>query len=330
MQKVFSPMTTGNGAWILHKHLSDSIPGYDLKSVKPYYALFTPGLKLFEPSNGEYDIYHSAPDLGSAMIPKDVAVVHTFHNFYFDDFMLKHSSVSQRVYYLSLLKYSINKACQCSDRIVCVSDFIADLVLKYMPEHRPKIMVIKNGIDSEQFKPGQIPHDDAQVKILFAGNPTKRKGLEILLNFADSLPDNCILQCTSGARDVKIAEHPKIKLLGHVPHSQMQMLYQQSDILFFPTLREGLSLVSLEAMSCGLPIVTTKDTSQQELIDHKKGGFLCDINHLEQMLDGIKQLANNKSMREEMGAYNREKILKHFDSKRMVNDYQSLFSNLTS
>ena len=67
----------------------------------------------------------------------------------------------------------------------------------------------------------------------------------------------------------------------------MHKVYQQSDILFFPTLREGFGLVVAEAMACGLPVVTTDCSSLPELIDHGKGGYLCEPNNLEDMIGRI-------------------------------------------
>lgn len=324
--KIFSPMITGNGAWMLHKAMSETFENYCLTDINPYSAIFSPFLYTFRPEEGLYDVFHSAPDLGSWIIPKDIRVVHTFHNFYYDSCMIKKCSFSQRMYYLSLLKWSIQSACMRSDVIVCVSDFIANLVTQYLPEYRAKVTVIKNGIDTSLFLPRAKPATDI-VKILFAGNPTKRKGVDLLFKLADELPKNCVLQATSGARDISSITHPNIEWLGKVPHHEMPLIYQNADILFFPTFREGLSLVTLEAMSCGLPIVSTLNTSQSEAICSEKGGILCDYNDFPSMVTAIRRLADNPELRCDMGAYNRERAVREFDIKRMCNEYLQVFNS---
>lgn len=310
---------------MLHKSMSETFDNYFLTDIDPLLALFSPLLRKFKPAEGLYDVFHSAPDLGAWIIPRGIRVIHTFHNFYYDAYMLKRCSFSQRMYYLSLLKWSIQSACMRSDVIVCVSDFIANLVTQYLPVHRAKVTVIKNGIDTSLFLPRPKPATDI-VKILFAGNPTKRKGVDLLFKLADELPKNCVLQATSGARDISSITHQNIEWLGRVPHNEMPLTYQNADILFFPTFREGLSLVTLEAMSCGLPIVSTLNTSQGEAICSKKGGVLCEYDDFANMLAAIRRLADNPELRYDMGAYNREKVEREFDAKRMCSEYQQLFN----
>jgi len=325
---IYSPMPTGNGAWILHNMLSHAISNYHLHSLTPYQAIFPQFVNKEKNKLSNPQLYHSAPDLGSALIPKEGRVVNTFHNFYYDDFMLKYSSFSQKVFYLTVLKHYINQACQDSDYLVCPSNFIADLVIKYLPKYKQKIVIIKNGINLNLFKPKPPVQYNNKVKILFSGNPTRRKGLKALFAIAEQLDNGCVLQCTSGTRGISLSTHSNIEWLGNVPYEQMPEIYQQADILLFPTIREGFGLCVAEAMACGLPVVSTNCSSIPELIEHKKGGFLSDINDINDMLKKLNILINDPILRFDMGRYNVEKATTAFNSKRMVSEYQSLFESL--
>jgi glycosyltransferase involved in cell wall biosynthesis len=110
----------------------------------------------------------------------------------------------------------------------------------------------------------------------------------------------------------------------------MPQIYQQADILLFPTVREGFGLAAAEAMACGLPVVATNCSSLPELIDNGKGGFLCPIGDVEAFAEKINFLAENPELRREMGEYNRAKVEKMFTLNRMVGEYQQLFEEVLS
>jgi len=110
----------------------------------------------------------------------------------------------------------------------------------------------------------------------------------------------------------------------------MPELYRNSDILLFPSVREGFGLVPAEAMSCGLPVVATNCSSLPELIDEGKGGFLCPLGDVNSFAGKINLLADNPELRHEMGNYNRAKVERMFTLDRMVDEYGKLFDEVLS
>jgi L-malate glycosyltransferase len=321
---IHSPMVTGSGAWILHQILAENLKDYCMQAINPLKASFSPLLILDR--NDDCSIIHTAPDLGPYILPRSAIKILTFHNFYFDKQFRAYTTPMQQLYYQTLLKYSIIEACKKADVLVAVSDFVANKIYENLPQFNNKIKIIKNGIDVTRFSPIKKTELN-KIKILYVGNISRRKGKQILLEIAKRLPKNCILQITLGLRDSTISKHPNIELVGNVPYKEMHKLYQQADILFFPTIREGFGLCVAEAMACGLPVVSTNHSAIPELVNDKKGGLLCEINNLPQMLEAIKKLSNDRKLRNDMGAYNREKAVKEFDSKRMIEEYQSVFSS---
>jgi glycosyltransferase involved in cell wall biosynthesis len=97
-----------------------------------------------------------------------------------------------------------------------------------------------------------------------------------------------------------------------------------------PTVREGLCVSVLEAMACGLPVITSNCSSLPEQIDEGKGGFLCPVGDINAFVDKINLLAKSPGLRKEMGSYNREKVLKYFTLTRMVKAYRNLFEEILS
>ena len=92
------------------------------------------------------------------------------------------------------------------------------------------------------------------------------------------------------------------------------------DILLMPTVREGLSLAVLEAMSCGLPVVASNCSSLPEQIDEGLGGFLCPVGDVNMFAERLNYLADSPKIRKNMGQYNREKVY-HMAERIAANTY---------
>lgn len=319
---IYSPMVSGSGALIVHQQLSQAISGYRVSVFSPSDTLFPPALRRYR---REAEIVHTAPDFGPFLLGDNSLNVLTFHNFYLDDFMLSQSSWAQRCFYRSVLGPCIRAAIKKADVITAVSDATASLVRPLVPRGIP-FHVIKNGVDENLFTP-ITRNEPEKIRILFAGNPSRRKGLNLLKSVADQLGNKVEILCTQGMRNVEVPNSVKktLKFLPRVSHDQMPSLYQQADIFLFPSFREGLSLVMLEAMACGLPIVTTNLSSMPELVVQNKGGFLCNYQSADDLVNRLSVLITSPNLREEMGNFNRERILNEFRQSRMVYQYQSLF-----
>ena len=124
--------------------------------------------------------------------------------------------------------------------------------------------------------------------------------------------------------------YPNLKNIGAVPYSYMPKVYQDADILLFPTVREGFGLAAAEAMACGLPVVATNCSSLPELISEGKGGYLCELGNADKFAAKINELAASPALRREMGEFNRTRVEEKFTISRMVKEYQQLFEEAIS
>ena len=66
------------------------------------------------------------------------------------------------------------------------------------------------------------------------------------------------------------------------------------------------------------------------LIDHGNGGYLCEVDSVEQMVTAIRNLAQSVELRRKMGAHNRQVVLKRFTLEQMSSRYLSLYQSLLS
>ena len=322
---IVSPLATGNGAYIVHKMLEQSIKDYRVLPYHPYRTLVPPSLWSLG-RKSKPNIIHTTPDYALFHKQKSVPLVVTFHNYVLDSFMRTYSSKLQNIHYQTDLKWFTKKAVNLANEITAVSQFTADLV-KHELGVNQKIRVIYNGIDESSFTPSLgNTRANGEIKVLFSGNLSSRKGEQWLLPILNKLNTNVSILYTSGLRGAgALAGHPRLVNVGRVPYKDMPALYQSADILLFPTVREGFGLAAAEAMACGLPVVATNCSALPELIDDSKGGFLCCLGDVGGFADKINILAVNEVLRKEMGQYNRVRVEELFTLNRMVAEYQELF-----
>jgi L-malate glycosyltransferase len=326
---ILSPMATGNGAYVVHRHLAQSIEGYELLPYHPYRTLFPLSLFPLGCKNNP-SLIHTTPDYAYFHAKRGTPLVLTFHNYVLDSFMRDYSSCLQNIHYQTDLKWLTKKAVNLACELTAVSQFTANLVQQELGLDK-KIRVIYNGIDEAVFTPTSKPATQQHIKVLFSGNLSTRKGAQWLLPILNKLHPNISICYTAGLRNSKaLPTHPRLVNLGRVEYKNMPALYQSADMLLFPTVREGFGLAAAEAMACGIPVVATNCSSLPELIDDGKGGFLCGLGKVDDFAKKINLLADNAVLRKKMGEYNRAKVERLFTLKKMVSEYQQLFEETAS
>ena len=326
MKKIIAPIPSGCGAYISHRFLESQIPGYHVVGYDPRWTLLPPLLPLLLRSK-KADLIHTTPDHGIFFAKSDSPLVITFRNYVLDPFMKEYSSLFQRMHYKTDLRLFTKLALNRAASVTAVSEATAALV-KSDIGFQGSIHVIPNGIDEAKFEPPTSRPDNKVVKVLFSGNPTRRKGAHWLPAIAEKVNKHVEIIVTGGLRAVKLNGAMRLRYIGKIPPEQMPELYQSADILLLPTVREGLCRAALEAMSTGLPVVTTSASSMPELIHHERGGYLCDLGDTEAFAQAINLLAEDRKRRIEMGEYNRARILEHFNARKMIEAYRDLFEKI--
>lgn len=325
---IFSPMATGNGAFIVHKQLASCINGYSLRPYSPNLTFFPPALALIGCKHP--DIIHTVADYGLFFKKNNSKLILTFHNYVLDSFMRKHSSFLQRVHYRTDLKTFTKLSVRRASSLSAVSKFTAEIVKRDLGIEQD-IRVIYNGIDESSFTPVKQKNTKKILTVLFSGNISKRKGFDFIPRLLPFLNKNIRILYTTGLRSSRpVIDSDRIKCVGSVAHEGMPGLYQMADILIFPSVREGFGLSVAEAMSCGLPVVAFNSSSIPELIDHGLGGYLTDIHDAKKFAEYINILGESSRMRLQMGDYNRSKVEEKFTQSRMINNYQQYFEEILS
>ncbi len=196
-----------------------------------------------------------------------------------------------------------------STRVIAVSQAVGhDLRQINVPANR--ICVISNGVDTVEFHPGGVTRGelglpDAVIIALFAGDlRSPRKNLETVLRAMPMVPELhlAVAGREAGtpypelARTLGISE--RVHFLGF--RKDMPALMRASDLFVFPSRYEACSLVLLEALASGMPVITARSAGGSELIDPQVGVVLDDSDDVDGLAATLRSLVTDKERRQAM------------------------------
>jgi glycosyltransferase involved in cell wall biosynthesis len=198
-----------------------------------------------------------------------------------------------------------------ADWIFAASTFTKDSIVS-RGVNPNKILRVPYGVNLEHFTPGIKPDKPGNIfSVLFAGSLDQRKGIKYLLEaFTQlALPDAELVLCGGivGSGNWLTAYQDRVRYIGPKSFPQMPDVYRDSDVFVFPSLVEGFGLVILEAMACGLPVITTPHTGGYDVIEDGVDGFIVPIRDVEAIKEKLEFLYRNPEAREAMGRAARRK-----------------------
>ena len=94
----------------------------------------------------------------------------------------------------------------------------------------------------------------------------------------------------------------RVRVLGPINGARLVAAYQAADVFIFPSISDGFGLVLLEALACGLPVITTPRTAGPDLITQGENGFLVDAGDATALASRIQWFLENRSRIPSMSA----------------------------
>jgi len=184
---------------------------------------------------------------------------------------------------------------------------------------RGDVRVIPNGVDTQLFNPqerqrrraesrSQLRLQERDFVLLLVGNGWKNKGLDCLLGAAARCPDLPLVVLVVGSDDRRpyqpMIEHlqqgERVKFLE--PSADVMLYYAAADVYAGPSLYDTFGLPVVEAMACGLPVVTSATTGAAERITDGEDGFvLRDARSQEELAGVIRRLFARGELRSQVG-----------------------------
>lgn len=179
---------------------------------------------------------------------------------------------------------------------------------------RNKLVRNPFGVNTDAFTPGAehpvSPTKSGEFRIVFAGALSIQKGTHDLLRAFELLDiDNAELLLLGGKNkhlDYLLKAQPKnVKVLGHRPQAELVTHYRKCHCFVMPSIQEGMAMVQLQALSCGLPLICTTNTGGEDLlrlqgnnkrqitgdINEFDAGFVIPVNSPSLIVECLKRIA---------------------------------------
>lgn len=316
-----------------------SVPKYPLFDYPPYETALTSTLvnvinvNKLDLLHVHYAIPHASAAYFARQILKktnaDIPFITTLHG---TDITL----VGKDQTYAPVVTHSINE----SDAITAVSDSLREETYRSF-DIQKDIVVIPNFVDTERFRQSDKDHFKKMVApngeriLVHASNFRKVKRVDDVIRIFERVREKVpskLLMIGDGperqnaeelARTLRIFKD--IRFLGR--QDQMDEILSISDLFLLPSQNESFGLSALEAMACGVPVISTNAGGLPEINIHDKTGFLSDVGDILNMSQHAIHILSDDST---LGSFKNAAALhaRSFDKSRLVPIYEQLYETV--
>lgn len=206
-----------------------------------------------------------------------------------------------------------------------VSHRMKEDFLHYYGSSAEAIVVIPNGVDTEEFHPRLRAECRDKIRqlcglsgddflLFFTGGDWGRKGLSYAIETLNYISDPCVKLLVVGKGDEGHYRHlakeygVESRVTFITRFVRQSHYYAASDVFLFPTLYEPFGLVILEAMAAGLPVITSAMAGAADYIENGVEGFLVDdVRDARKLASRVQTLFENEQLRQIIGERARRK-----------------------
>jgi glycosyltransferase involved in cell wall biosynthesis len=238
----------------------------------------------------------------------------------------------------------------CSAVITCCAANLDYLNQSASAPDRDKIRLIHHGVDLSGFQPldenqeriTEDPLGGSAPLILSVGRLVEKKGFpDLLLACAQLKQRGYRFRCAiygdgplHNELAAMIAQHDlaaEVALPGAIAQRELIPVFQRAGIFALAPFvtedgdRDGVPNVLVEAMACGLPVVSTAVSGIPELVVHGQNGLLVAPHAPEALADALAALLDAPSRREQFGAAARQTVVESFDLRAAAHELAALF-----
>ena len=245
------------------------------------------------------------------------------------------------------LQNGCRKAVKQVDFFTTVSADLRDYFVKELSIPESAIQIVLNGVDVDRFNPKNknslfmsiLPIDFAGTILINVGRLVDAKDHQTLLKAMKRIVQNghnvfLVLVGDGELRPVieqqisQLGLNNCVKMLGM--RTDVDKLLLGADIFVMSSKREGLPMVLLEAMSCGLPVVSTDVGGISEIIRDHENGFLVEARKPDLLAKAIEQILDNFEVGELLGKQARKIIIENYSLKASAKSYIQLYNRILS
>ncbi len=268
---------------------------------------------------------------------KKVVTIHDLTFFLFPELHLK----SKRIFFQKFTEFATKKA----DKILTVSENTKKDLVKFFPPSASKTVSISLGI-SEHFGKGSkdsnflIEKGLSENYLLFVGTIEPRKNVETLLLAYKSLvkqkkiSEKLVLVGQFGWKFEKVKSlledsllTKNVKHFGFVSETDLVKFYQNAKAVVYPSIYEGFGFPPLEAIACGIPILSGRNSAIQENV--QDFALLLELKKKDELENGILEILENEKWKQiSEGAA--EKIKNDFNWQKTAEKTLKVYQSVTN
>ncbi len=252
-------------------------------------------------------------------------LITTLHNNPFEDYSLEYGTILGK----TMARISVKIANNCFREVVAISNYVKAIY------NNKKINVIYNAIeDFPQLNEKRYLEDNV-LHVVSASVLNKRKNIETALKTIRYLKNKGkkIQYIIIGDGEMKrsleritqeLAIKDEVIFCGALSREKTIEILGKQDVLLFPSVSEGLGLAAIEAMMNGVVVVGSNIPVMNEIVDHLKDGFICDVFDYEEYGQKLLKLYDVELLRT-MSEAARNKYLNKFQMTYMIKEYNELY-----
>jgi glycosyltransferase involved in cell wall biosynthesis len=158
-----------------------------------------------------------------------------------------------------------------------------------------RLALLRYGVDSERFAPTPpVVAERKKLKCLYVGQISWRKGIRVLVDAARILDGFAKFELIGPlvSREVLRDVPPNVKVRNTVSHAELRDEYRRADAFVLPSIEDAFPLVTLEALSSGLPVVVSDGAGTSELITNGRDGLVVPAGNSTALASAVMQLAD--------------------------------------
>lgn len=228
---------------------------------------------------------------------------------------------------------------------ICVSNAAYAESSPFLKKHREKIHVIHHGLDVRRFEINSAIQQQADTLqsemgrsfVLFVGELRYYKGVDVLLSAMTRLEARLLVvgkgpeedRLRRLSQDLELGD--KVAFAGRLSDDQLAAAYHAAGVFVLPsTLRaESWGAVLLEAMACGLPLITTELGTGTSFINvDGVTGKVVPANDPGALADAIGAVLADEDLRKRLGDAGRKRLVEAFSAEKMIAETYSLYNDL--
>ena len=220
-----------------------------------------------------------------------------------------------------------------ADDIIVVENYLYNYLKYYLEKHEinKNIHLIHNSVDTDFFEYKENIIEE-KLKVLYVGRI--EKSISYLLGFLDNIPSFVEFEivCSGPPKNfVEIEKHTEgknVKLHKNISTERLVQLYNKANIIWNPVGFESISRITMEAMSCGRPVIMIEKGDRTPVIPGETG-FLVDKS-INSVIAVLEQVYNNDELLQKLGENARKAIVSNYSNQVIIPKIKRIYIEAVS